>query len=307
MSAMAARRIKGGGIEIGVRDAAVVRQQAGQLDVLIRRPIPHDVVAALVRPQIVVGSGHRIAQKLLARRQAERHVGEQLAMDRRRDRVLGDERRATPHSRHRAARERAGKADARSSVDRRRRSGGRPPRFRRSGAPPPSVRSARSLSGPCRDGSARAERRRARRGRPAPRRSASAGNRSGPRRGRRRRGSAGVVTSTPRSRVSRPRACRVAISSGCATIPAPRPDNSLSTRSNMSTSQPRSRSLSPASSPLIEPPITRARRLAGSPPRCMLSRPPRPRCTLRPRIFRGELLAIRIRPGTGFAGKCFIY
>src|SRR5262252_6503975 len=50
-------------------------------------------------------------------------------------------------------------------------------------------------------------------------------------------------------------------------MPAPRPESSLSTRSKTSTSQPRSRSISPARSPLIEPPITSARRLIRRPPR----------------------------------------
>ena len=51
-----------------------------------------------------------------------------------------------------------------------------------------------------------------------------------------------------------------AISSACATIPAPRPASSFSTRSKTSTSQPRRRSMIAAKRPLIEPPITSARR-----------------------------------------------
>ena len=46
---------------------------------------------------------------------------------------------------------------------------------------------------------------------------------------------------------------------GCATMPAPRTDSSLSTRSYMSTAKPRARSCRPANRPLIEPPITTAR------------------------------------------------
>jgi len=46
---------------------------------------------------------------------------------------------------------------------------------------------------------------------------------------------------------------------GCATMPAPRPDSSLSTRSKMSTAKPRARNCRPANRPLIEPPITTAR------------------------------------------------
>ena len=47
-----------------------------------------------------------------------------------------------------------------------------------------------------------------------------------------------------------------AISSACATIPAPRPASSFSTRSKTSTSQPRRLSMIAAKRPLIEPPIT---------------------------------------------------
>ena len=51
------------------------------------------VEAAVAGPQVVVGTGDRIAQELLAGRQAERHGFEQLAMDRGRDRLLGDSAR----------------------------------------------------------------------------------------------------------------------------------------------------------------------------------------------------------------------
>ena len=44
----------------------------------VRRPVPHDVVTALPRPQIVVGARDRIAEKLLAGRQAERHRRKKL-------------------------------------------------------------------------------------------------------------------------------------------------------------------------------------------------------------------------------------
>src|SRR5262245_48867673 len=69
-----------------------------------------------------------------------------------------------------------------------------------------------------------------------------------------------VVMWTPRSGGSMPIDCSVAISSGCATMPAPRPASSPSTRSYTSTVQPARRRSSAASSPLMEPPITRARR-----------------------------------------------
>src|SRR5262245_61004334 len=72
--------------------AALVGEQALQLGRLVRRPVPDDVEAAVAAPQVVVGAGHRIAETLLARRQAEGHVLEQLAMDRGCKRRLRDER-----------------------------------------------------------------------------------------------------------------------------------------------------------------------------------------------------------------------
>ena len=69
------------------------------------------------------------------------------------------------------------------------------------------------------------------------------------------------MIATPRSVGSIPSRRSVSIRSGCATMPAPRPASSLSTRSKISTSQPARRSSSPASRPLIEPPMTSARPL----------------------------------------------
>src|SRR5262249_15804372 len=65
---------------------------------------------------------------------------------------------------------------------------------------------------------------------------------------------------TPRSGGSMPIERSVSISSGWATMPAPRPASSPSTRSYTSTAQPARRSSSAARSPLMEPPTTRARR-----------------------------------------------
>src|SRR4029079_5592864 len=62
--------------------AAFVGEQVLQLDLLVGTPVPEHVVAAGGGAQIVVGAGDRIAQALLPRRQAERHVVEQLAMNR---------------------------------------------------------------------------------------------------------------------------------------------------------------------------------------------------------------------------------
>src|SRR3984885_4357333 len=65
---------------------------------------------------------------------------------------------------------------------------------------------------------------------------------------------------TPRSLVSSPSAVKREISSVWATMPAPRPASSFSTRSKISTCQPRRLSMIAAKSPLIEPPTTSARR-----------------------------------------------
>ena len=73
-------------------DAGYVGQKPRQLVRFIRRPVPHHIVAALTDPQIVVRAGDRIAETLLARRQTERHRFEQFAMDRRRDRAFGKQR-----------------------------------------------------------------------------------------------------------------------------------------------------------------------------------------------------------------------
>ena len=75
-----------------VRDAALVGEQPWQLRLLVGRPVPDHVVAAMAGAQIVVRPRHRIAEKLLARRQRERHVFEQFAMDVRRKIALRDQR-----------------------------------------------------------------------------------------------------------------------------------------------------------------------------------------------------------------------
>ena len=69
-----------------------------------------------------------------------------------------------------------------------------------------------------------------------------------------------VATSIPRSvSAFSPSARRMVFSSGCATMPAPRPESGSDTRSYTSACQPWRSSESAASSPLIEPPITSAR------------------------------------------------
>ena len=72
--------------------AGVIGQQAREFGALVRRPVPHHVVAAMSGTQVIVGSRDRIAKTLLARRQAEGHEIEQLAVDRRWKRRFGDER-----------------------------------------------------------------------------------------------------------------------------------------------------------------------------------------------------------------------
>ena len=73
-------------------DAAVVGQEPGEFGVLVGRPVPHDIAAAVSGAQIVVRPGDRIEQTLLAGRQAERHGLEQLAVDVGRNRALGQQR-----------------------------------------------------------------------------------------------------------------------------------------------------------------------------------------------------------------------
>ena len=63
-----------------MRHAALVGEQPLQLGFFVGRAVPHDIVAAVAGPQIIVGPGHRIAEKLLARRQREGHEREQVAM-----------------------------------------------------------------------------------------------------------------------------------------------------------------------------------------------------------------------------------
>ena len=68
--------------------AALVGQQTRQLFALARRAVPDEIVAPMPAPQIVVGPGHRIAEHLLVRRQAEGKVLEQLRVQRRRKVLL---------------------------------------------------------------------------------------------------------------------------------------------------------------------------------------------------------------------------
>ena len=85
-------RISGGGIEIAcVTPLSSVSSRCSSVR-SVGRPVPDHIVAAMAGPQVVVGPGHRIAEELLAGRQAERHVLEQLAMDRRRNGLLRQQR-----------------------------------------------------------------------------------------------------------------------------------------------------------------------------------------------------------------------
>ena len=72
-----------------MRRAGLVREQMLQLVFFSRGAIPHDIVAAMAGPQIVVCAGHWIAKTLLASRQAEGHVLEQFPMNGSRKRHLG--------------------------------------------------------------------------------------------------------------------------------------------------------------------------------------------------------------------------
>ena len=87
-----------------MRRAALVGEQPWQFRALVRRPVPDHVVAAVPGPQVVVRPRHRIAEELLARRQAERHELEQVAMHVAAERRFPRSARARRCSRHRAAR-----------------------------------------------------------------------------------------------------------------------------------------------------------------------------------------------------------
>ena len=120
-SAMVPRGISGGGMEMSWRWPRVVGQEPRKRR-LIGWTVPDDVVAPVSGPQIVARPGDRVAQHLLARRQAEAS-----ASNRSLRRSLGTRARprahATPHSRRRAtAAARAGLART-SSEGRRRRPG----------------------------------------------------------------------------------------------------------------------------------------------------------------------------------------
>ena len=232
ISAIASRRISGGGIEIAcVTPLSSVSSRCSSVR-LVRRAIPDHVVAAVARAQVVVGTRHRIAEELLAGRQAERHVLEQLAVDRRRNGLLRQQRtpgdiagierieigqKLLAHGRADAvgADQEIGLGAAAVAEMRHHRVGGL----------------LEALQTHAAVIMRRAETRRAACGRAAPRRSASADIR--PRDHVRPSASRifRVVISTPRSAVSMPSARRRAITAGCATMPAPRPASSLSTRS----------------------------------------------------------------------------
>ena len=81
--AMTSARMSGGGMPAGVTRAGCIGAHRRQR-LRIGRPIPDDVVTAPAYRGIVVASGHRIADQLLALRQADRVEVENLAPDRRR-------------------------------------------------------------------------------------------------------------------------------------------------------------------------------------------------------------------------------
>ena len=64
-----------------MHDSAFVGEEPLKLGRLIGRAIPDHVHAPMTGPQVVIGTGDRITQKLFAGRQAERHAPEHRAMD----------------------------------------------------------------------------------------------------------------------------------------------------------------------------------------------------------------------------------
>ncbi len=71
--------------------SALVREQPLQFRAFVGGPVPHHVVTAVAGPQIVLRAGDRVAEELLARRQTEGHVFEQLAMHGHRKVPFGNE------------------------------------------------------------------------------------------------------------------------------------------------------------------------------------------------------------------------
>ncbi len=76
----------------GVGRAAGVGEQLLQLGRFVRWAVPDHVETAVAGPQVVAGTGDGIAEALLARRQHEGHIAEQLAVDLGRKCRLGNER-----------------------------------------------------------------------------------------------------------------------------------------------------------------------------------------------------------------------
>ena len=67
-----------------------VSEKINQFARFLGRPVPDHVVAPMPRPQIVVLAGDRIAENLLARRQAKRHGVENVGMRAMRQCVFGN-------------------------------------------------------------------------------------------------------------------------------------------------------------------------------------------------------------------------
>src|SRR5262249_1473593 len=244
-----------------VGGAARIGEEVLQFAALIRRPVPHHVVAAMARAQVIVGAGDRIAQTLLARRQAEGHVVEQLAMDCRCKRRLGNERapRHVAGVKRRQLRQ-ALLADGGAKAIRTHQELG----LRRIAVAEMRDHGVFSLHETADASTTVVALARERvpqspvdplpggenlgtcdlAGQPAGRIQDLTGRDLDP----------SAVGSIPSRR-------SVSIRSGCATMPAPRPASSLSTRSKTSTSQPARRSSNAANRPLMEPPTISARRL----------------------------------------------
>ena len=224
-------------------------------------PVPDEIVAPVAGPQVVVESGDRIADDLLALRQEEHEIGKDAAQRFRRE--IGLVRRAAPdvvarvdrlHLRRDlrahagadavAADQQVGAFDAalgEMDADAVGRPARRARRCDRDGSAPGSMvsRSSRCSRSQevriCRNGRS-----------PMTRPSRSMVMR--------------LCTSMPRSRVPAPLFSSASSNSGWVVMPAPRPTSSTGERSNTSTSQPIRRRNAAVNRPDIEPPTMTARR-----------------------------------------------
>ena len=159
ISATTLRAISGGGIDSSCSWPRSSVSRRGTSRRLVGGPVPHDVPAAVPGAQVVAGPRHRIAEELLAGRQAEAQPLESL---RRQEPAPPQSARppvrARPHSPRTAAAPRAGlRAHGGAETVGADQQVGGLRACRRQSAPSPRRRSATRRAGPCRGGRPPAE------------------------------------------------------------------------------------------------------------------------------------------------------